>query len=114
MQQFYTSLYTTQEHTDIEAVLHHVPHKITEAMNAQLMKPFVEDEVKVALFAMGPTKALGSDGFHAGFYQRHWDLVGPDVTIAVLGFLNGGQMPDSVNNTVIVLKGEKPIEYHSV
>ena len=29
VQQFYTSLYTAQEYTDVEVVLHHVPHKIT-------------------------------------------------------------------------------------
>ena len=59
--------------------------------------------MKAALFAMGPTKAPGCDVFHAGFYQRHWELVGPDVTAAVLGFLNGGPMPATVNSTVIVL-----------
>ncbi|XP_073357848.1 uncharacterized protein [Aegilops tauschii subsp. strangulata] len=103
VQQFYTGLYTAQEFTDVEAVLHHVPHKITEPMNERLMRPFREEEVKAALFAMGPTKAPGCDGFHAGFYQRHWELIGPDVTAAVLGFLKGGHMPATVNSTVIVL-----------
>ena len=33
VQQVYTGLYTAQEDTDVEAVLHHVPHKITDPMN---------------------------------------------------------------------------------
>jgi len=31
---------------------------------------------RVALFMMKPNKALGSDGFIAGFYQQHWNLLG--------------------------------------
>lgn len=52
---------------------------------------------------MGPKKSLGPDGFTAGFYQLHWDLIGPRVTTAVLNFLNGGSLPTEVNKTVLVL-----------
>lgn len=31
------------------------------------------DEVYKALCDIGPTKALGSDGFHAIFYQKLWE-----------------------------------------
>lgn len=52
---------------------------------------------------MGASKAPGPDGFTAGFYQTHWDTVGPSVTNAVLDFLNGGQMSDIMNQATIVL-----------
>ena len=85
-------------------------------MNERLIRPFREEEVKAALFAMGPTKAPGCDGFHAGFYQRYWELIGPDVTAAILGLLNGGHMPASVNSTVIVLipKVKKSAKHYTV
>jgi hypothetical protein len=35
---------------------------------------------------MAPSKAPGVDGFTAGFFQRHWDLLKEDVTTAVLDF----------------------------
>jgi hypothetical protein len=52
---------------------------------------------------MGANKAPGPDGLTAGFYQFHWEILGPRVTAAVLDFLNGGAMPESINNTTIVL-----------
>jgi hypothetical protein len=52
---------------------------------------------------MHPSKAPGVDGFTAGFDQRHWDLLGPDLCAAILGFLNGGEMPASINDTAITL-----------
>lgn len=59
-------------------------------MNELLESPFTAREVEKALFMMGANKAPGPDGFNAGFYQVHWETVGPSVTNAVLDFLNGG------------------------
>lgn len=36
-------------------------------MNARLMKPFTEEEVRQSMFDMHPTKALGWDGLPAIF-----------------------------------------------
>lgn len=55
------------------------------------------------MFAMGPSKSPGEDGFKARFYQRHWPLIKEDVSRTVLDFLNGGHMLEAVNKTVIVL-----------
>ena len=52
---------------------------------------------------MKPNKAPGPDGFTAGFYQLHWDLLSNDVIRAVLDFLNGGVLSDDINQTTIVL-----------
>jgi hypothetical protein len=47
-----------------------VPAKVTADMNAKLMNPFAEKEVKEALFQMFPTKAPGPDGFPAHFFRH--------------------------------------------
>lgn len=60
-------------------------------MEDLLLHPFGEAEVEWALFQMGLSKALGPNGFTAGFFQKHWALVKEKVTAAVLGFLNGGR-----------------------
>lgn len=72
-------------------------------MCEMLEEPFTEQEVEAALFKMAPNKAPGMDGFHAGFFQTHWQLVKPCVVSAVLGFLNGGDIPEEVNRTLLVL-----------
>jgi hypothetical protein len=43
------------------------------------------------------------DGFNAGFFHAHWQLVKPFVMAAVLGFLNGGDILEEVNKTLLVL-----------
>ena len=103
VQAFYQNLYQTQGFADASDLLSHVTVKVTQAMNDDLGKPYTAEEVKVALFQMAPSKAPGVDGFSAGFYQRHWDLLGADVTLAVLDFLNGGELPAGLNDTSITL-----------
>lgn len=39
----------------------------------------LEDEVKRAVFQMGPDKAPGPDGFSPSFIQEFWPLVGSSV-----------------------------------
>ena len=76
-------------------------------MNEMLCRPFTLEEVEVALFQMGPNKAPGEDGFTAGSFQKHWALMKENVTVAVLGFLNGGELPEQINRTILV-RGELP------
>lgn len=103
VQAFYQNLYQSQGFADASHLLSHVPVKVNEAMNSELTKPYTAAEVKVALFQMAPSKAPGVDGFTTGFYQRHWDLLGDDVTLAVLDFLNGSKIPAGLNDTSITL-----------
>jgi len=87
---FYQNLFLAQEDTTPELVTQFVPRKVTELMNDALTTDFSTEEIKKAVFMMHPNKSPGPDGFTAGFYQRHWDLIGNDILNAVLSFLNGG------------------------
>jgi len=100
---FYQDLFMAQTDLEPELVCQHVPRKVSEAMCDILEQPFLPEEVEKALFQMGPSKAPGPDSFTAGFFQRHWALVKESVISAVLGFLNGGEMSNEVNKTVLVL-----------
>lgn len=72
-------------------------------MNERLCAPVTDDEIVQALFSMHPNKSPGPDGFTAGFYIRHWNILKQAICIVVRDFLEGGVMPDVVNSTVIVL-----------
>lgn len=86
-----------------KAICRHVSRRVTSEMCDILNQPFSEEEVEAALFQMAPSKAPGVDGFNAGFFQTHWHLVKGCVLPAVLTFLSGGDLPEEVNKTLLVL-----------
>ena len=73
-------------------IIQDIQCKISAASKAQLDAVFSEDDVRNALFDMHPTKAPGPDGFHALFFQKHWSIVGTEVSQAVLAILNDGAL----------------------
>ncbi|XP_023882264.2 uncharacterized protein LOC111994610 [Quercus suber] len=87
----------------MEECLDAVKQKVTPTMQDVLSSEFSAEEIKAALFQMGPTKALGPEGMNALFYQKYWHVVGDDVVAAVLDFLNSGNMIPEINYTHIVL-----------
>ncbi|KAL0011163.1 hypothetical protein SO802_006271 [Lithocarpus litseifolius] len=87
----------------MEECLSSVKCTVTDDMRDFLSTDFTAEEVKVALFQMGPTKAPGPDGMNALFYQKFWHVVGDFVVLAVLDFLNNGNMLPDINHTNIVL-----------
>jgi hypothetical protein len=101
--EFYKTLYTSDSTENMEAVLDTVPVKVSPEMNAKLIAPYTEAEVKEALFQMFPIKSPGPDGFPAHFFQRHWDLCGLEVTTIVLRVLRGEDDAKTINDTFIVL-----------
>ena len=72
-------------------------------MNGDLLAVFKAEEVQFALQQMHPTKALGPDGMSPIFYQKYWEIVGPDVIECVLTTLNSGVLPYGIYETYICL-----------
>ena len=101
--QYFNNLFSRSPCSRIEECLEAVPHKVTSEMQQTLTNEFNEDEIKAALFQMGPTKAPGPDGMNALFYQKFWHIVGDTVESAVLEFLNNGHIMPELNHTHIVL-----------
>jgi hypothetical protein len=84
-------------------VLDAIPSKVTPEMNADLCKEYTNEEIEAALFQMGPTKAPGPDGFPTLFYQTHWEFFKEEICAAVRSFLCGGEIPEGLCDSVIVL-----------
>ena len=115
VQSFFENLYMSQGFRQMEDLLEYVPSRVTDRMNHELQKPYTAEEVKKALFQMAPSKAPGVDGFTAGFFQRHWELIQDDLVPAILDFVNGGELPPGFNGTSITLipKVRHPSPLHS-
>ncbi|KAH1033042.1 hypothetical protein J1N35_045216 [Gossypium stocksii] len=63
--------------------LRNLPHSAFPGLSSEdvdfLGKMVTNEEIKVAFFYMAPFKALGSDGFQAGFFQNQWDNIGKAI-----------------------------------
>lgn len=77
-------------------------------MNGDLLKEVTSDEIKEALDGIGDLKAPGVDGMPALFYKQYWNIVGHNVIKEVKRFLNGHEMPDGWNETMVVLIPKVP------
>lgn len=66
-------------------------------------RPLCNEEIKEAMFSMGPFKAPGTDGFHAIFFQSQWDVVGSSVCNFVKKAFAEPDSIREVNQTILVL-----------
>ena len=107
--EYFETLFKAGTCERLEECLNGVNSKITPDMQQVLSSMFCAEEVKTALFQMGPTKAPGPDGMNALFYQKFWHVVGDMVVNAVLDFLNSGHMVPEINSTYIVLIDRKSV-----
>ena len=100
---YFDNLFTAGTCSQIDDCLNTVPYKLTPEMQQELTFDFTAEEIKDALFQMGPTKAFGPDGMNALFFQNFWHVVGESVINAVLDYFNFDVMDPAINYTYIVL-----------
>lgn len=109
---YYASLFQSSNPStiDISKATETIENRLDNSMQLSLEADFSAEEVKMAVFDMNPTKALGQDGFQAIFFQKFWNVTGPEVTAVYLNILNNGASIREFNNTNIALipKTKKP------
>ncbi|KAA3469419.1 reverse transcriptase [Gossypium australe] len=81
--EYFEDLFVSKGIGNPHKVLEGIGTNISHEINEGLLSPFREEEVWTALKGMGPTKALGSDGFPTLFFQKFWHIV-VNVTEIVL------------------------------
>ena len=108
---YYKSLFTSIKPHNIEECMGAVDRKLTPNMVSKLVEAFTMEEVAVVVKQMGPLKAPGSDGYMAGFYQKHWTDMGSEACEAALYLFNFAVMEPVVNSTFIALipKSNNPL-----
>lgn len=100
---YFQKLFSAGDGLNMGPVLQLIQARVSDRSASQLSRPFSAVEVHHVLFQMHPTKAPGPDGKPALFFQKFWPVVGPIVTSAVLGVLNGVDEISYINHTFIVL-----------
>ncbi|KAG7600109.1 Ribonuclease H domain [Arabidopsis suecica] len=104
---YFSDIFTTSAPHDFDSVLRDVPVMISEDMNQKLSKEISTEEVRRALFSLNPDKTPGPDGMTAFFYQKFWDLTGPDLVKVVQDFHSSGSFDRRLNETNICLIPKK-------
>ena len=100
---FYQDLFTTDGPSCFDEVVDTIPHVVSPEMNATLSADFTINEGEVAMRQMAPLKAPEPDGMPPLFYQNYWSLIGSDVSISILHYLNTGVLPPSLGHSFITL-----------
>ncbi|XP_013679317.2 uncharacterized protein LOC106383806 [Brassica napus] len=77
--------------------------RISERMNRGLIKPVSDAEIKKAVKAIKSDSSPGIDGMTGQFFQKFWNIVGPQVILEVRSFFESGQLPADWNFTEICL-----------
>ncbi|KAL2251925.1 UNVERIFIED_CONTAM: hypothetical protein Sindi_2314800 [Sesamum indicum] len=78
-------------------------HILSNEEASHLISIFTPDDVKQAVFDIAEDKAPGPDGYSSGFFKAAWQVVGQEVTKAVLDFFKTGKLLKQVNSTILAL-----------
>ncbi|KAJ9541721.1 LOW QUALITY PROTEIN: hypothetical protein OSB04_028227 [Centaurea solstitialis] len=73
-----------------------------------MIRPIEDVEIKDAMFSIGNSKAPGSDGFTSLFFKSAWEIVGPDVCIAIHNFFYTARLTKEINHTLLCLIPKVP------
>ena len=77
--------------------------RLSDLENESISGGTSEEEIKEALWSLKPFKAPGSNGLHAGFFQKFWHTVGNSVIEEVQKIFTKRRMPEALNCTHIAL-----------
>ena len=100
---FYSSLFSSSCPTKFNEVLEGVESQVTQDMNVDLLRPFIATKVEAALGQMKANTAPGPNGLPPLFYKQYWLKISLDVSDAILGVLNTGNLPNDLNHTFLTL-----------
>lgn len=77
--------------------------KVIMKINVDLKALFTNEEVEIFLQQKTHLKSSRLDGFNLNFYKKFWHIVGDEISLVVLNFLNDCIFYSCINFTYIVL-----------
>ncbi|XP_022040602.1 uncharacterized protein LOC110943154 [Helianthus annuus] len=70
---------------------------------SNMVRQVTREEIKSAMFSIGENKAPGPDGYTSAFFKNSWEIVGEEITKAILDFFDNGKLLQQINHTIIAL-----------
>ncbi|GKE43380.1 RNA-directed DNA polymerase, eukaryota, reverse transcriptase zinc-binding domain protein [Tanacetum coccineum] len=83
--------------------------KLSEENASNMVRYVADDEIKMALFDINDSKALGPDSFTAAFFKKSWCIIGRDICCAIREFFITGKLLGELNATLVSLIPKVPI-----
>lgn len=105
---YFKNLFTSEGPRDWGDILAFIPAVISDDINATLLAPISDEEIRITVFQMGALKSPGPDGFSGIFYQKYWSIVGHDVCRLVSSFFSNTISMEKLNRTEIALIPKVP------
>lgn len=78
---YFSVLFSTSGQLHHTKVLYTISHKVDDQMNFQLIEPFNDEEIYLAVKQMHTTKARGYEGMAPLFYQKFGHIIGISVYV---------------------------------
>ncbi|GKA06353.1 RNA-directed DNA polymerase, eukaryota [Tanacetum coccineum] len=79
------------------------PNRLNSDQLLELEKPVSCDEIRDAVWDCGTNKSPGPDGFSFEFFRKFWDVIGPDMCVAVEWFFSHNTFTRGCNSSFISL-----------
>nr|GEY68211.1 RNA-directed DNA polymerase, eukaryota [Tanacetum cinerariifolium] len=79
------------------------PNRLNIDQSGELEAHISRDEIRRAVWDCGENKSPGPDGFTFEFFRRFWNIVGPDLCLAVEWFFHHAYFHVGCNSSFIAL-----------
>ncbi|CAN1194155.1 LINE-1 retrotransposable element ORF2 protein [Linum perenne] len=106
--QCFTNLFTARDTTHNLQNIKDMPRIVTDEMNESLIAEVTDVEIRKTVFSLRANQSLGPDGYPGHFFRRYWQTIGPMVCKEVKEFFRSNSMPNSWNDTHLVLIPKTP------
>lgn len=110
--EYFSDLFRSSNPSSFDPVFESFTPKVTEEMNASLVRRVSKEEIREALFSINADSAPGPDGMKGAFFQKYWGLIGEQVTKEIQEVFESGVMPKEWNLTYLCLLPKTPHPEH--
>ncbi|GJY97028.1 RNA-directed DNA polymerase, eukaryota [Tanacetum coccineum] len=79
------------------------PSRLNWDQVTELEKPVTTEEIRKAVWGCGENKSPGPDGFSFEFFRKFWNIIGPDMCVAVEWFFTHNSFTRGCNASFVLL-----------